>query len=215
MEPKQLISCYQLVSELLLHPRERDEQRIDRLYRENADAQRAVRDLLSEFLAREESWSEDEYVQTLELTPPCPLYVGSYLFDEPTSCRGAGTSGRNGYMIDLVNVYRHFGFEPTGGELSDYLPLMVDFLWISLGQLDRDRIGLRRHYVERCLLPGLEPLEKALDEYESPYARVVAALRLTLESDPARAADAPRWDPPRTIARSGKVLPVVSTEVRR
>lgn len=217
MDPHTLVSCYRLVGELLLHPRDRDEGRVERLVESSAGAPGPVRELLCDFLSREEAWSEDEYVQTLELSPPCPLYLGAYLFDEPTSCRGAGTSGRNGYMIDLVNLYRHFGFDPAGGELPDYLPLMVDFLWISLSHADRDRIGLRRHYVERYLLPGLEPLKKALEKYESPYARVVAALRLALEHDPAFADDTPRWDPPRTVphGRGRKVLPVVSSgEVR-
>ena len=56
---------------------------------------------------------------------------------------------------ELSGLYRHFGFELTGGELPDYLPAVVDFLWLSLEHRDRDTIGLRRRLLQHYVLPGL------------------------------------------------------------
>ena len=126
------IACYRLIAELLLHPEDRDRDKIDVLFRALRDAPKKVREPISEFLNDPLALSRSEYVQTLELSPPCPLYLGSYLFDEPTTCRGVGTSGRNAFMLELSGLYGHFGFQMQGGELADYLPILVDFLGISL-----------------------------------------------------------------------------------
>ncbi len=105
-------------------------------------------------------------------------------------------SGRNAYMIELVNIYKHYGYELDGGELPDFLPLMVEFLWISMEKVERDTIGLRRHFVERYLLPGLEPLSAALKEYGSSYNWLIDSLRAALVEDRTLMADQPMWQPP-------------------
>lgn len=190
-----LAAGYRLIAELLLHPDDRDGAKIASLVLE-LGLDDAVGDPIGEFLADATCGSREEYVQTLELSPPCPLYLGAYLFDEPTSCRGAGTSGRNAYMLELSGLYRHFGFELTGGELPDYLPAVVDFLWISLEHRDRDVIGLRRRFLQHYVLPGLGPLREALDKYDSPYTLLVSALARTVEQDLELMDDAPAWRPP-------------------
>ncbi len=193
-----LVTCYRLIAELLLHPEDRNTATIGSLALE---LDGAAGDSIGEFLADAACGSRDEYVQTLELAPPCPLYLGAYLFDEPTSCRGAGTSGRNAYMLELSGLYRHFGFELTGGELPDYLPAVVDFLWISLDHQDRDTIGLRRRLLQHYVRPGLDPMREALDKYNSPYALLVSALAKTVEQDLQQMGDGPAWRPP--VDRSG------------
>ena len=204
-----LVAGYRLIAELLLHPDDRDGAKIASLALE-LDPDGAAGDLIGEFLADATCGSRDEYVQTLELSPPCPLYLGAYLFDEPTSCRGAGTSGRNAYMLELSGLYRHFGFELTGGELPDYLPAVVDFLWISLEHPDRDVIGLRRRLLQHYVLPGLGPLREALEKYHSPYALLVSALVKTVEQDLEQMDDAPAWRPPADRSGSIASLPVLT-----
>ena len=191
-----LSPCYQLVGELLLHPDERNGDQIERIRDRLGSMPTAAREPLQEFLSHPAAASSQEYVATLELSPPCPLYLGTYMFEEPTTCRDVGTSGRNAYMLELGGVYRHFGFDLSIRELSDYLPIVVDFLWISLEQPGKDRIGLRRRFVENYVRPGLEPLHKKLHEYESPYAMIVAALMCAVEEDLAQMGDAPAWEPP-------------------
>ncbi len=191
-----LTSCYRLIAELLLYPGERSAARIksemDALKNDSA----SIYDPIHAFLEHPASNSLEEYTQTLELTPPCPLYIGSYLFDEPKSCRGAGLSGRNAYMIELSNIYRYFSFELNGRELADFLPVMVDFLAISLNRIDQDKIGLRRYFVEQHLVSGLTLLKEALDKYQSPYALLIESLQAALEKDVGLMADQPIWIPP-------------------
>ena len=115
MDRTQLTSAYCLIAELLLYPEDRDAGRIEVGMARLADAPTELRAPLEAFLATPASLGTEEYVATLELAPLAPLYLGSYLFEEPRSCRGAGMSGRNGYMLELANIYRHFGVELAGG----------------------------------------------------------------------------------------------------
>lgn len=196
MDRTQLASAYRLISELFLYPEDRDAVRIETGMASLADAPTALRAPLEAFLAAPAAVSTEEYVATLELAPLVPLYLGSYLFEEPTSCRGAGMSGRNGYMLELANIYRHFGVEFVGGEMADFVPVIVEFLGISLERRDEDRIGLRRYLVETLLLNGIESLLSALRKCESPYLHLVEALRVALTEDIAHMAGDPKWQPP-------------------
>jgi nitrate reductase delta subunit len=172
-----------------------------------AAAPEALREPLDNFLAAPLAGSAEEYVATLELAPAVSLYLGSHLYEEPQSCRGAGMSGRNGYMLEIGNIYRHFGVELAGGELADFVPVMVEFLGLSLERGDQDRIGLRRYFVETMLTTGLTSLLSALRRHESPYAHLVDALGVALAEDIAQMAGGPKWRPPAGDDR----LPVPAT----
>ncbi len=196
MDRTQLAHAYRLISELFLYPEDRDAVRIKDEMAGLEEAPAELRAPLEAFLAAPAAVSVDEYVATLELAPLVPLYLGSYLYEEPQSCRGAGMSGRNGYMLELTNIYRHFGVEFAGGEMSDFVPVIVEFLGLSLERRDRDRIGLRRYLVETLLINGFESLLSALRKCESPYAHLVEALRAALTDDIAQMAGGPKWQPP-------------------
>jgi|ETNmetMinimDraft_26_1059896.scaffolds.fasta_scaffold12536_2 nitrate reductase delta subunit len=204
MNGNDITTCYRLVSELLLHPRERDAARVGLLLEQASGAPAPLLEAFRGFLGDPQGSSNAEYIQTLELTPPCPLYLGSYLFEEPTSCRGVGVSGRNLYMIELRNIYRHFGFEMVAGELPDFLPIVVDFLWISDDASHRDSIGLRRYFIEHFVNPALDPLRSKLEEYESVYVLVIEALMVTIHHDLLRMAEIPAWVPPKAAAPDGQ-----------
>lgn len=191
-----LAAAYRVIAELLLNPDSRDAERVDHESAALAAAPAAIRDPIASFLAAPAAADSVEYTQTLELTPPCPLYLGAYIFDEPKSCRGAGMSGRNGYMIEIAAVYNHFGVALGGGELADYLPAMVEFLALSLEAKDRDTIGLRRRFVEQQVLPGLPLLRAALEKYESPYLQLIDALQCVVENDALTMFAGPIWVPP-------------------
>jgi nitrate reductase delta subunit len=191
-------AIYRLSGELLLNPEIRDQERIEAL--RGALPAGGVRDHIEAFLAARAAHDVDEYTQTLELTPPCPLYIGTYLYDEPNSCRGAGACGRNGYMIELGALYEHYGLQLGSGELPDFLPVMLEFLALSLERTERDGVGLRRRFVDKQVRPGLPPLRAALQKYESVYDQVIAALELALEEDLERMAGDPIWMPPEVAA---------------
>jgi nitrate reductase delta subunit len=207
MDRTQLTAAYRLISELFLYPEGRDTDRIEANLARLVEASTELRAPLEAFLAAPAAMSTEEYVATLELAPLAPLYLGSYLYEEPTSCRGAGMSGRNGYMLELANIYRHFGVELAGGELADFVPVIVEFLGISFERGDDDRIGLRRYLVETLLINGIESLLSALQKCESPYANLVLALRTALAEDIAQMADSPKWQPSADDDR----LPVAAT----
>jgi nitrate reductase delta subunit len=213
MERTHLTTAYSLISELFLYPEDRDTTLVEAgMVRLGAVAE--LREPLEAFLAAPAATSAMEYVATLELAPPVPLYLGSYLYEEPQSCRGAAMSGRNGYMLELANIYRHFGVETTGGEMADFVPIIVEFLGISLERGDRDRIGLRRYLVETLLINGIESLLSALRKYESPYAHLAEALRVALTEDIARMADGPKWQPPAHVRPTGEDHPSVPAAIR-
>jgi nitrate reductase delta subunit len=186
---------------LLLYPEDRNRKQIAANIAALADGPEAARSPLEVFLANPRSSDLDEYLSVLELSPPCPLYLGAYIFDEPSTCLGAGLSSRNGYVIEVAAVYRHFGFEHGGNELADFLPLMTEFLAASLERLERDGIGIRRRFVEHYVLPGLKPLRERLVQYDSPYAGLVAALEVAIEQDRALQASDPIWVPPARVGR--------------
>jgi len=187
-------AIYRAIAELLLSPAERDMERVNGDLRRLPDG--PVRDCIERFLASSAAFSVEEYTQTLELQPPCPLYLGAYIYEEPTSCRGAGACGRNGYMIELGALYEHFGFALGGGELADFVPAMTEFLAVSLEHPERDGIGLRRRFVEKYVHPGLQPLREKLQKYESVFDLLVEALEMAVNEDLERLADDPVWISP-------------------
>lgn len=132
---------------------------------------------LSKFL--ENPVSEEEYVELFELDPRCPPYLGSHTFAEPETCAQAAVSDRNGYMLELLGVYKHFGFTPNWKELPDYLPLMVEFLVLSAESEDPIRDKLIQEYI----LPYLPPMRSRLEELKTPYLHLLDALERVLRMD--------------------------------
>jgi len=161
-----------------------------------AAAPEALRRPIDNFLAAPLAGNAEEYVATLELAPVVSLYLGSHLYNEPQSCRGAGMSGRNAYMLELANIYRHFGVELAGREMADFVPVVVEFLGVSLERGNQDKIGLRRYFVETLLINGIESLLSGLRKCESPYLHLVEALRVALTEDIVQMAGGPKWQPP-------------------
>lgn len=122
---------------------------------------------------------EEEYVELFELNPRCPLYLGSHAFDEPKTCAQAAVSDRNEYMIELIGIYKHFGLSLNGSELSDYLPLMVEFLALTADAED----PIREKFIREYLLPFLPPLRERLETLSSPYLHLSDGLERLLRLD--------------------------------
>jgi len=133
--------------------------------------------LLSQFL--QSSISEEEYIELFELDPRCSLYLGSHVFDEPHTCANAAVSDRNGYMIELLALYRHFGLTPHRKELPDYLPLMVEFLALTAGSKD----PVRERFIREYFLPFLPPMRAKLEGLKTPYLYLLEALERLLKRE--------------------------------
>ncbi len=195
MDHHDLISVWRLLSELLLSPSERDADRLKELRSALDDEYAGVAYGIDLFMGDPDCQSEAEYLQTMELNPPVPLYLGSHLFDEPSTCNGIGSGARNPYMLELTGIYEHFGLDLAGREMPDFLPIMLEFLAISLERQDLDTIGLRRRFIERCFLPGVEAMEKAMVKYESPYLVLLPSIQAAAVEDLRRMGDTPAWQP--------------------
>jgi len=180
-----LEEVYALIAELWCGPPEADADReeinktagevVNRL--ESVDKEVAV--LLSKFLA-ENAIPEEDYIDLFELNPQCPLYLGSHTYDEPTTCATAAVSDRNGYMIELVGIYKHFGHKPSEKELPDYLPLMVDFLSLTTESKDDP---VRDKLINEYILPFLPPMRTRLGELKTPYLHLLDALEKVINID--------------------------------
>lgn len=184
--------AYRFLVEALVYPEERDAPALAAAAERAGRNSPALRDAIGAMMASPELGDCDVYLHTFEIGARCPLYLGHYLFEEPTNCRGAALSGRNGYMIQLKNLYRHFGFELQAGELPDYLPLMLDFLAMSAGHPAHK---YRRWLVKQFMQPALATLGGALREADNVYAPIAGILehlfQVELGESPAGAPPAP------------------------
>jgi nitrate reductase molybdenum cofactor assembly chaperone NarJ/NarW len=98
------------------------------------------------------------YVETFDLRRRCALYLTYY--------RHGDTRNRGMAMLAFKTAYRAAGWQLTGSELPDYLPLVLDFAAID----QRGQALLRRHVAD------LELLRLALHEAGTPYAAAVDAV---------------------------------------
>lgn len=128
-----------------------------------------ARDAVVRFVERLERTSlrdlELDYVNTFDLSRKHALYL-SYWTDGDTRRRGE-VLGR------FKRAYRECGLMVTpGGELPDYLPMVLEYAALA------DPAGGRALLVE--FRPSLELLRIALEEAESPYAGLLAAVCSTM-----------------------------------
>lgn len=63
---------------------------------------------------------QENYVQTFDRTPTHALHLFEHLHGEDRA--------RGQALVDLMQEYQQYGFEPIGDELPDYLPLFLEFL---------------------------------------------------------------------------------------
>lgn len=183
-------SAYRLLAEVLLYPEERDAPRLEALAAEVGQACPEWRGTLEPLVASRELASCDIYLETFEIGAKAPLYLGHYLFEEPANCRSAGICGRNGYMIQLKSLYRHFGLQLDSTEMPDYLPLLLEFLALTAEHPDQQR---RRWMIERYILPALPALSKALKELNNVYSPAADILQHLIDEELAESS-APQAD---------------------
>ena len=111
------------------------------------------------------------YVATFDLQRRCCLYL-SY-------CLNGDTRRRGGALWRFRDAYRQAGFRLVGGELPDYLPMLLELAASDGGGGGADgenaAVELIREHRE-----GILVLRSALDARGSPYADAVRALEAVL-----------------------------------
>ncbi|MDP7008712.1 MAG: hypothetical protein QGI78_03980 [Phycisphaerales bacterium] len=200
---RDIAAAYRLIEEMFVNPSMRDGAVTEALRTQVRKELPYVSEQIDRFVEADSADCSHEYVSTLELSPPCPLYLGAHMFEEPSTCSGISTSPRNSFMLDLIGMYEHFGFELGNIELPDFLPVMLNFLAISLEGAKEDTLGLRRRLIELYLLPGLPPLAKGFDKFGSVYGLLIPAIERIATEDLQQMGDVPMWKSP--DEKTGKV----------
>lgn len=203
MSNNDIAASYRLLEELLINPSMRDLDSIRSWLDITKSNMPKVAEQIERFMQSENAHSSNEYVSTLELSPPCPLYLGSHLFEEPSTCSGISTSPRNAFMLELIGMYKHFGFDLGSVEMPDFLPVMLNFLALSVNGEKQDTLGLRRRMIEKYLMPGITQLAKGFEKFGSIYGLLIPAIELVATEDLKRIGDKPMWKTP--DEESGKV----------
>ena len=157
-------SPYKLASLLLQYPTMALLEGIDVIEAETAGLPRPAAASFGRFLgwlgATPPGEIAQHYVATFDLRRRCALYL--------TYFRYGDTRKRGMAMLAFKAAYRAAGFDPVanGGELPDYLPLVLEFAAL-------DPRGEKLLHAHRA---DLELLLRALREVPSPYAGVIEAV---------------------------------------
>jgi nitrate reductase delta subunit len=113
---------------------------------------------------------QQDYVETFDLRRKCSPYL-TYFSHGDTRKRGMA-------LLRFTHAYRSSGAEFFGGELPDHLAVVCEFA----ATIDLE-LGLRLLAENRA---GVELLHRALVDADSPYARVLDAVRAVLPEPAAR-----------------------------
>lgn len=105
-----------------------------------------------------------EYVVTFDLKRKCSLYL-SYFATGDTRKRGTA-------LVTFIEAYRAAGWELAADELPDYLPMVLEF---SARSEDPVAEALLAAHLE-----GVEVLRAALEGMNSPWAKLVRTVTLSL-----------------------------------
>lgn len=113
------------------------------------------------------------YTDTFDFSKNYPLYMTYNRFD---------TQKERGQMLAKFKVlYEMFGLKMIDNELSDYLPLMLQFLQVARWENDvraEDNLKLIIMIIE----DGTYEMANHLAKNNNPYAYVIKALRQTLKA---------------------------------
>ena len=194
-----LSDAYRLAADLLAYPEDIDAaeiggqvEQVARGLEEREGAETAT--LFRSFFEDWKAITPGEYIDTLELNPRCPLYLGYWAFLN----EGPDSPPRRRFMGRLVDIYRRFDLSLGGKELPDFLPVVVEFLWISLGQAHPpERAGLiaplpedgqgeddaRRRVIEKFALPWVPSMIESLEKIGSPYRKLLKVIQALMEWD--------------------------------
>ena len=125
-----------------------------------AQARRDLRPLV-EALGQDDLYALQEgYVALFDRSRTLSLNLFEHIHGE--------SRDRGGAMVDLLEMYRAGGYEPTGWELPDHLPMLLEFLATRPASDARETLAEAAHI--------LEALATRLARRESAYAAVFAAL---------------------------------------
>ncbi|QDW90911.1 nitrate reductase molybdenum cofactor assembly chaperone [Staphylococcus chromogenes] len=112
------------------------------------------------------------YTDTFDFNKKTTLYMTYNKFD---------TQKERGQMLAKLKVlYEMFGLQMPSSELSDFLPLMLEFLYAAPVDGD-DRAQENMQLIIMIIEDGTYPMMKYLEEKQNPYSHLIRGLRETLK----------------------------------
>ena len=162
------MSIYRVISALLSYPQPdliAALPEIEHALASDPDALNALQPLL-DYLTKNDLISiQENYVATFDRTASVALHLFEHIHGE--------SRDRGQAMVDLIEEYRCYGFEPEASELPDYVPLFLEFLSLVEDAQAEKLLGEAIHV--------LAAIGVRLQRKESPYAN--AFLLLTSFTD--------------------------------
>lgn len=142
------------------------------VFEESIDSSHPVYPDIHEYWQRMHDYSMDEiremYTNTFDFQKETTLFMTHVKF---------GDSKERGQMLARLKVlYEMFGLSMPKGELSDYLPLMCEFIYAADWRGD-SRADESFSLLLAVLEDGSYHLMKALEKHSSPYFYLIRAMR--------------------------------------
>lgn len=116
-----------------------------------------IAELLAHLRATDLIELQAEYVKTFDLVAEHSLHLTHHLFGDDKN--------RGPALIDLTEIYKEYGLDPSTNELPDYLPLVLEFA----AQLDDSEARVFLSDTSKVV----RVLADNLDKVQSPYAPCV------------------------------------------
>ncbi|RED39991.1 nitrate reductase molybdenum cofactor assembly chaperone [Paenibacillus sp. VMFN-D1] len=117
---------------------------------------------------------EEMYVQTFDFQKKTTLYMTFHKFED--------SRDRGQMLAKLKETYQLYGLDIAGSELSDYLPLMCEFVYAANWQGHEKEAAESLDLMMAVMEDGTYHLLKALEKSGSPYAHLIRGLRETFKA---------------------------------
>ena len=118
---------------------------------------------------------QENYVNTFDRSPLQALHLFEHIHGE--------SRDRGQAMVDLLEEYKHYGFEPAINELPDHVPLFLEFLSLVPAEEASALLGEAIHV--------LAAIGRRLGRNESPYTGIFAVLCTLTDVVPLEQTDPP------------------------
>lgn len=158
------MSLYRLLSALLCYP---EQELLDALTEvEGAlaaypEAEETLQPLIGHLASQDLISLQEAYVATFDRNRAHSLHLFEHVHGE--------SRDRGQAMVDLLETYRQYGFEPVVSELPDHVPLFLEFLGVIDAAVAQDLLDDAIHV--------LAAIGSRLARNESLYASVFVVLR--------------------------------------
>ncbi|MDJ0350075.1 nitrate reductase molybdenum cofactor assembly chaperone [Cryobacterium sp. PH29-G1] len=168
LTPEQGVIAHMAASILLDYPTPERRAQFALVEASVVDLPHPLRRTFDEFFAAVNDQSQQElethFTATFDLKRKCCPYLTYY---------AAGDTRRRGMaLVRFVEAYRAAGWQVGADELPDYLPMVLEFSARSDSPIAQELLAAHRD--------GIEVLRTALEKFDSPYARIVEAVSLSL-----------------------------------